>query len=411
MDNQSPNYHESGTNWASLNDSNAYQQDFRYHAAGDGTDAASWRIDGLDMGKSYQLFATWTAEGNRATNAPFSVLDGNTPLATVRMNEQFAPADQTLDNHAWQSIGTYTTDTGSLTIQLADNANGYVIADAVCAMEVPAVTTAPSVVDNADAAYAEQGSGWLGSSESGAYHGDFRYHGPGAGQNTATWTFADLDPNATYQVYATWSAQSNRTTDAPYTILDNATSLGTVRINQQFAPDNATFDGQSWQSLGTYQLSSGQLTVSLSDDVSSGYVVADAIHIVEVPAVITPPAVVDNADAAYAEQGSGWLGWRDSAAYQGDFRYHAPGTGQNTATWTFADLDPNATYQVYATWSAQSNRATDAPYTVLDDATWLGTVRRQPAVRPGQRNLRRSVLAAIGRISSFQRQVDRQPFG
>jgi RHS repeat-associated protein len=382
IDNQSPQYHESGTNWASWNDTNAYQGDFRYHAAGDGTDTASWTFSGLTAGEDFQLFATWTADSNRATNAPFTVLDGNTPLATVQMNEQFAPSEQTLDNHAWQSIGTYHTDTGSLTVQLADNANGYVIADAVCAVEVPAVTTAPSTVDNGDAAYAEQGSGWLGWSESGAYQGDFRYHAPGAGQDTATWTFQDLDPNATYQVYATWSAQSNRATDAPYTILDNTTSLGTVRLNQQFAPDNATFNGQSWQSLGAYQFSSGTLTVSLSDDVTSGYVVADAIHIVEVPPVTAAPAVVDNADAAYAEQGDGWLGWSESGAYQGDFRYHAPGNSQDAATWTFAALDPAKQYEVYATWSAQSNRTTDAPYTILDGTTSLGTVRLNQQIAP-----------------------------
>ena len=125
IDNQSSQkYHESGTNWASWSDTNAYQQDFRYHAAGDGTNVASWTFDNLEAGKTYQLFATWTADGNRATNAPFTVLDGTTTLATVQMNEQFAPVDQTLDNHAWQSIGTYHTDTGSLTIQLSDNANG-----------------------------------------------------------------------------------------------------------------------------------------------------------------------------------------------------------------------------------------------------------------------------------------------
>jgi hypothetical protein len=295
LDNQSPTYQEVGPNWASWADANAYQQDFRFHAAGNGSNVASWTFDNLEAGSNYQLFATWTADGNRASNAPFTVLDGNTALATVRMNEQFAPVGQTLDNHAWQSIGTYSTDTGSLTIRLSDDANGYVIADAVCAMEVPAITMAPSTVDNGDASYAETGGNWLGWSETGAYQGDFRYHAAGTGQNTATWTFENLDPNATYQVYTTYSAQSNRATNSPFTIFDDATSLGTVRLNQQFAPNNAMFEGQSWQSLGAYQFSSGKLTVSLSDDVASGYVVADAIHVVEVPPMTTARAVVDNA--------------------------------------------------------------------------------------------------------------------
>ena len=60
--------------------------------------------------------------------------------------------------------------------------------------------------------------------------------------------------------------------------------------------------------MGTYQAQSGTLVVSLSDD-ANGDVVADAVRIVEVPAATVTPSVVDNADAAYAETGGGWLGW------------------------------------------------------------------------------------------------------
>ena len=206
VDNQdSQHYQESGS-WATWNDTNAYQQDFRYHAAGNGSNTASWTLDGLQTtGQSYQLFATWTAESNRPTNSPFTVFDGTTSLATVRLNQQFAPVDQTIDSHAWQSIGTYSTQTGTLTIQLSNDANGYVIADAVCAIEVETPTTAPTVIDNGDAAFSEQGTNWLGWSETGAYQSDFRYHAPGTGQNTTTWTFPNLNESATYQVYATWS--------------------------------------------------------------------------------------------------------------------------------------------------------------------------------------------------------------
>jgi len=52
----------------------------------------------------------------------------------------------------------------------------------------------------------------------------------------------------------------------------------------------------------------------------------------------------DNQDAAYSETGSNWQGWSESGAYQGDFRYHAAGTGANAASWTFAAL-PYGQYQ------------------------------------------------------------------
>ena len=166
LDNQdTQHYQETGPNWASWSDANAYGQEYRYHAQGDGTNAASWTFDSLEQGKDYQLFATWTADNNRASNSPFTVLDGANSLATVRINEHFSPVDRSFDSHVWQSLGVYHTDTGSLTIRLSDDADAYVIADAVAAIEVEPVTVAPSVVDNADAAYGEQGNGWLGWNE------------------------------------------------------------------------------------------------------------------------------------------------------------------------------------------------------------------------------------------------------
>ena len=156
------------------------------------------------------------------------------------------------------------------------------VADAIHIVEVPPLTVAPAIVDNADAAYAEIGSNWLGWSESGAYKGDFRYHAAGTGQNAATWTFADLAPGQCYEVFATWSPQSNRATDAPYTMLDDTSALGTVRVNQQLTPSDSSADNQGWQSLGLYQPSSGTLRVELTDDASSGYVIADAVRVVPV---------------------------------------------------------------------------------------------------------------------------------
>ena len=314
--NQDPAYTETGSNWQSWSGSGAYQGDLRYHAASDGSDTASWTLGSLDPTKSYQLFATWNAYGNHATNAPYTVLDGSTALATVQLNQQSAPDQGTLDGQDWQSLGVFRAEEGSLTVRLSDAANGYVVADAICAVEIPAATTVPTVVDNADPAYAETGGSWLGWTGTGAYQGDLRYAPAGTGQNTATWTFDNVDPAKQYQVYATWNAYGNHATNAPYTVLDGSTALATVHLNQQSAPDQASIDGQDWQSAGVYQAATGTLVVQLSDD-ANGYVVADAVRLVEVTAPTTPPtttpAPVDNADPGYAESGGSWLGWTGTA--------------------------------------------------------------------------------------------------
>jgi len=377
VDNQDAAYAETGGKWQTSTDANSYGGDFRYHAGGDGSDGATaqWSFGSLDPTKSYQVFVTWSAGTNRSSDSPFTVLDGTTPLATVLMNQQFAPANATGDGTTWESLGVYRASTGTLNVELGDAANGYVIANAACVAEVPAVTTPPSVIDNGDAAYSESGSGWLTWSDTASYGGDFRYHAPGSGADTAAWTFQALDPTQQYQVYATWSPASNRADNSPFTVLYGTTSLATVRLNQQVSPSDATIDGQGWESLGVYTATSGSLSVQLSDAGADGYVVANAIRLVNVtpPPPPPPPSVVADGDAAYAENSSGWLGYSDATAYGGQFRYHTPGDGSDAATWTFAGVDPTAQYQVYAAWSAASNRADNAPYTVLDGSTTLAT--------------------------------------
>ena len=284
------------------------------------------------------------------------------------MNQQFAPTDATIDGQGWESLGIYTATSGTLNVSLSDNADGTVVADAIMIVPVQPPTMAPSVVDNSDAAFSETGSGWQGYSDSTSVNGGFRYCPAGTGQNTATWIFADVEPTAQYQVYATWTAAGDRADNARYTVSDATTPLATVDMNQQFAPTDATIDGRGWESLGVYTATSGTLNVSLSDN-ADGIVVADGIRIVPVQTPSTPPSIVDNSDAAFSETGSGWQGYSDSTSVNGGFRYCPAGTGQNTAQWSFADVNPTAQYQVYATWTEAGDRASNAPYSISDGGT------------------------------------------
>ncbi|MCA9110530.1 MAG: hypothetical protein KDA52_11305, partial [Planctomycetaceae bacterium] len=99
----------------------------------------------------------------------------------------------------------------------------------------------------------------------------------GDGSRIATWTFTDLTPGL-YRVSATWTAFTNRATDAPYTIFDGAAPLATVDINQQLTPDDFTSFGTSWEDLATVMITSNTLTVQLTDD-ANDFVIADAVRI------------------------------------------------------------------------------------------------------------------------------------
>src|SRR5262249_20464001 len=103
-------------------------------AAGTGANTASWQLTGLAAG-SYDVQMTWNVVANHATNATYSVYDGNTLLGTVTVNQQQAPSGPTVNGSIFQSLGPFTLSSGTLTVTLSDNANGYVIADAFRAVE------------------------------------------------------------------------------------------------------------------------------------------------------------------------------------------------------------------------------------------------------------------------------------
>jgi hypothetical protein len=97
-----------------------------------------------------------------------------------------------------------------------------------------------------------------------------------SGEQAATWTFG-VTPG-TYRVSVTWSAHPNRATDAPFTVLDGATALGTVLVNQELDPDDFTSDGASWETLGDFAITGDTLVVLLTN-LANEYVVADAVRI------------------------------------------------------------------------------------------------------------------------------------
>jgi hypothetical protein len=105
------------------------------------------------------------------------------------------------------------------------------------------------------------------------------YIAGGTGANVASWTFT-VTPGQ-YDVSVTWSWLANHATNAPYTVLDGTTPLGTVLVNQQVAPSGISDQGVTWQDLGTFTVNSSQLVVQLSDN-ANGYVIADAVRIQKV---------------------------------------------------------------------------------------------------------------------------------
>jgi hypothetical protein len=99
-----------------------YGANYQTHAAGTGTNTATWSFT-IPTAGPWKVYARWTALSNRATNAKYTVnYAGGSVVVTV---------NQQASGGTWVLLGDYTFNAGAYSVRLSDNANGYVIADAV----------------------------------------------------------------------------------------------------------------------------------------------------------------------------------------------------------------------------------------------------------------------------------------
>jgi hypothetical protein len=337
-----------------------YQNNYQYHAAGSGSNTFTWNPEITSNG-SYLVYARWTSHRNRATNAPYTITD-DTGVSTVLVN-------QTQQGGEWNLLGVYRfSEGGSYPITLSDDANGYVIADAI--MVVP---------ENA-----------VG--------------------NRANWAF-DISETGQYHVYAKWSSSSNRASNAEYVVTDDISDTS-VYMDQRT-------NGAIWNHLGTFSFTQGEsYQVSLSDH-ADGYVIADAIRLVPVNAQhnaaiwsfnvpqageyrvfgrwTAHPNRASNAQySIFSDIGEttvsvnqkinggewnllGVYNFSDGVDHQVRLTDQADGfviadaiqvsplnAGRNRFNW-HTTLPQTGQYQVFAKWTAHPNRASDATYLIQSD--------------------------------------------
>jgi len=287
-----------------------YATNYQHHAAGTGTSSFTWTLN-VPAAGSYEVYARWTQHPNRATNAKYTVNHaGGANLVTV---------NQELGGGSWQLLGSFGFNAGATTISLSDDADGYVIADAV--MLAP----------------------------------------PGAPPNTATWS-ATIPSSGTYEVRARWTQHPNRASNAKYTV-NHAGGATEVIVNQMAG-------GGTWSSLGSFSFDAGAASVSLTDQ-ADGFVIADAVMFV--PPGSSPNAATWTPDVAQAGQYEAYARWTQHANRASDATYtvtHAGGTNAipvdqqvNGGVWnllgTFS-LSPGTAHKVTLTDQANGYVIADA---------------------------------------------------
>lgn len=155
--------------------------------------------------------------------------------------------------------------TGVITPAIIDNDTGY--------------TSDPNATQNGKLSFTPSGGGW--SSESGGHHSSQLVASSGTGTNTATWKATGLAAGD-YVVQATWNNRSGLAHAATYRVTDGTSTLTTVSVDQTTAPSGPTYESAAFQTLGVVHVTSGTLSILLSDN-ATGAVAADAVRIV--PAV------------------------------------------------------------------------------------------------------------------------------
>jgi hypothetical protein len=232
------------------------------------------------------------------------------------------------------------------------------------------------IVDDADPDFQSGDTPWPTSQTiPGGYNTSYRYAPPGNGDRWATWFFTLENPgNCT--VSAQWTAYDNRSTAAPYTIVNNDTPIA-VSIDQ-------TINGGGFNSLGTYWMEAGPVAVVLTDT-QDGYVVADAVKLSCQLSGPVMPMTVDNSDADFSTEGVWGTSTYSTGFVGSDYRYATPGSGGKAATWTFA-ITQAGDYEISAQWTAYENRSPVAPYTIVNNGTPLGVETVDQTVDGGQFN-------------------------
>lgn len=128
------------------------------------------------------------------------------------------------------------------------------------------------IIDSGDPETSAIGS-WGVSGVAGGYDGDSLY-GKGTGEDSYRYT-PDIAVTGQYRIYAWWTAHSNRSSQAAYSI-QHADGITPVVVNQQVA-------GAQWNELGVFTLAAGSGGFVEVSDANGPFVIADAIKLEFVP--------------------------------------------------------------------------------------------------------------------------------
>ncbi|WP_406700496.1 Ig-like domain-containing protein [Singulisphaera sp. Ch08] len=364
IDNGTAGHSQTGA-WVGFN--GGYGGTASYAAPGAGTTSATWQQSGLASG-NYQVDVTWLAGTNRASNATYLIFDGNasTPLKSVQIDQRNAPTGTVVGGTTFQSLGSVAISSGTLRVVLSNNANNYVIADAVRFTPLPA----PAF--------------------------DLNWSGGGVSAPATADTQAPFTVDRTYNVVGTtddFAIAYYGSTDA---ILGNGDDvlLATETITgagKTVGTHNGASPALQFTRSGTYHIFAVIDPAGLLPESSELNNTVEA----SAPVVVSGPSIIDNGTTDYSQTGT-WVGF--PGGHGGTASYAAPGDGSTGATWQQAGLSAGY-YDVQVTWLAGTNRASNATYLIYDGSTLVRTVQVDQRNAPTGTVVGGTTFQSLGSVS------------
>lgn len=227
--------------------------------------------------------------------------------------------------------------------------------------------TAPTTlttVDNANASATGSTGTWIVASTAPGYYGTNYAHDGNTNKGASSFTFKPtLTVSGDYAIYARWPADPNRATNVPADVMTFDGSVKTITLNQ-------TTNGGQWNLLGGFSLAASNAKLTLRNQGTNGYVVADAVKFAAPSAATT--LQIDNMDAANVVKTGAWTDSAFTPGYLGTNYAHDGNIDKGTKSFTFKPtLGAVGDYLIYARWPADTNRASNVP---IDIKTAAGSV-------------------------------------
>lgn len=360
IDSDSIGFYTEG-NWTSSTSVSGYQGDhYLQSAPGSGNNVATWN---LNIIRTFDVYAKWTSSGLRGSNVKYVVhyLDDRDNLVTETVT-----VDQRQNNGEWVKLGTYRMSTLTGRVTVSDDADGYVVADAVMFREIgigddqddgDTPDTSDSDGDGIDDEWERQyglnpddpsdagqdldGDGLSNKDEfvflTDPTIGDTDADGVPDGFEVAygldptvddSGLDSDADGLTNFQEYLADTDPNDDT---------SGLASNSVLLTWEAPTERANGSALSQSEIAEYELSYQQ--VSSSTDMT-----------------------IDNTDSEFVSYGGG----RESTGYGGfigdNYFIMNPGSGEVSAQWQVYELSSGTEYELYGHWVSTPLRAPDAEY-------------------------------------------------